>query len=342
MPAAEAGFFPLDRQLELGREGWSPGLARDVVWLSGALPSLGLVREALVRLGGPPLALSTIWNQVQKAGRRFRAWEEEERAQGQQLGEPERPGEAERSSSVRLGVALDGALVHIREEGWKELKVGVVFQVEAIAGREGGRAVQPTYVAHLGGPEVLGEKVWAEARRRGWEQVPETLVLGDGAAWIWNQAALHFGTSRQVVDWWHAKAHLTAAGRLLYPEGSAALTHWLQSREERLYQGGAPQIAQELAMRAAQKGANSSELTQAATYFRTHQARMQYRTVRTQGWPIGSGVVESGAKQFKARLCGPGMRWSRSGAQHMVALRAAVLSQRFDPIWNAAVNSPPF
>ena len=38
-------------------------------------------------------------------------------------------------------------------------------------------------------------------------------MFGDGAPWIWNQAALHFGASRQVVDWYHAKQHLAAAGR---------------------------------------------------------------------------------------------------------------------------------
>ena len=57
------------------------------------------------------------------------------------------------------------------------------------------QAVQTSYVAHLGGPDRLGERVWAEARRRGWEQAQDTVVIGDGAAWIWNQAALHFGAS---------------------------------------------------------------------------------------------------------------------------------------------------
>jgi len=68
---------------------------------------------------------------------------------------------------------------------------------------------------------------------------------------------------------------------------------------------------------------------------------MDYLEMRIQGWVIGSGMVESGAKQFKARLAGPGMRWSRSGAERMLPIRSAILSGRFDHVWLSAQNSPP-
>jgi hypothetical protein len=51
-------------------------------------------------------------------------------------------------------------------------------------------------------------------------------------------------------------------------------------------------------------------------------------------------MVESGAKQFKARFSGPGMRWSRQGAENLLPVRAAVLSGRFDQMGNAAKNLP--
>ena len=53
-----------------------------------------------------------------------------------------------------------------------------------------------------------------------------------------------------------------------------------------------------------------------------------------------SGMVESGGKQFKARFCGPGMRWSRSGAQNLLPVRTAILSHRFDQRWHTVYNSP--
>ena len=71
---------------------------------------------------------------------------------------------------------------------------------------------------------------------------------------------------------------------------------------------------------------------------------MQYQDCRDAGWPIGSGMVESGAKQFKARGTGPGMRWRRPGAQRVLAVRSAFLTgpDRFDVLWDRAyTNSPP-
>jgi hypothetical protein len=272
-----------------------------------------------------------------------------------------------------MGVALDGALIYIRDEQWKELKIGDVFDVAVQSTRDSetgevvdlAHAVNNRYVAYLGGPEMLGELLWAEARCCGWEQAQDTIVLGDGAAWIWNQAALHFGRSHQVVDWYHAKQHLAEAARLFKGEGTSSYQRWLNSRTTLLYQGHAARIAAELD-KAARKPpattdtssqttkvpsaaatpksappAKQEALAREAAYFRTNHLRMNYLEMREEEWPIGSGVIESGAKQFKARFTGPGMRWSRQGAENLIPLRAAVLSNHFDTSWAAAKNLPP-
>lgn len=348
MPAVKAGFSPLDRQLGLGDKVWSEGVEREVVWLSGAVPSFALVAEVLQRLGQINLAQASIWRSVQEAGSRFQAVEEAERVRANTLPEQWEPPSRGEVKDQRMGVAMDGASIHIRNEGWKDLKIGVVFDiaVRPTQERETGEvvslahAVNNHYVAHLGGPEVVGEKTWALARREGWEQAQDTVVLGDGAPWIWNQAALHFGQSHQVVDWYHAKEHRVAAARLLHPEGTPAFTRWLNNHETLLYQGHAEKVANELETAAGKGAANAAELTTAAGYFRTNQRRMNYLEMREGEWPIASGVVESGAKQFKARFAGPGMRWSRTGAENLLPIRAAVLSHNFDAMWDAAKNLP--
>jgi hypothetical protein len=63
---------------------------------------------------------------------------------------------------------------------------------------------------------------------------------------------------------------------------------------------------------------------------------MQYQAFLEDGYPIGSGTVESGVKQFKLRLTGAGMRWSRKAAEEMLVIRGAVMGQRFDALWDAA------
>ena len=50
-------------------------------------------------------------------------------------------------------------------------------------------------------------------------------------------------------------------------------------------------------------------------------------------------MVESGCKQFRERFTGPGMRWSRPGAEHLLPVRAAILSHQFDNLWAAAYRS---
>lgn len=248
-----------------------------------------------------------------------------------------------------MGVSMDGASIHIRTEGWKDVKIGVIFDVavrptqekKSGEGIDLAHAVNNSYVAHLGGPEVLGEMTWAEARQRGWEQAQDTVVIGDGAPWIWHQAALHFTTSHQVVDWYHAKQHLVTAARLMKPEGTTAFRRWLNSRETLLYQGHADKIANQLEKAATKDPAKTDELVTTAGYFKNNHRRMNYIELREDEWPIGSGMVESGAKQFKARFSGPGMRWSRTGAQNLLPIRAAVLSARFNQLWTAAKNLPP-
>jgi hypothetical protein len=67
-----------------------------------------------------------------------------------------------------------------------------------------------------------------------------------------------------------------------------------------------------------------------------------YMQCFAEGYPIGSGAIESGVKQYKTRLAGPGMRWSRPGAERMLVIRSAVLNGAFDLLWRVAEFLPPF
>jgi hypothetical protein len=41
------------------------------------------------------------------------------------------------------------------------------------------------------------------------------------------------------------------------------------------------------------------------------------------------------------RFAGPGMHWSRVGAERLFPVRSAIMSSRFDERWRQAYNSPP-
>lgn len=321
---------------------------REMVWLSGAASSYQLVAEVFARIGQLTIAPMSAWRMSQAVGSQLQKLSEQYRSEANRLPQQEDAPVARPGERVRLGVALDGVMLHLRAEGWKECKLADLYEVavrpavdeETGEVVERAHAVKQSYVAHLGGPEVMGELAWAEAQRRGWEQAADTQVLGDGAAWIWNQAALHFGDSHQLVDWYHAKTYLFQAAQFLYTEGSSAYTRWLKQHETLLYQGHAASIAQHLLAAATANPTNAEALTSVATYFQRNQLRMNYLEMRELEWPIGSGMVESGAKQYKARFASTGMRWSRSGAQNLLPIRSAILSHNFDQRFAAALALP--
>jgi hypothetical protein len=319
-----------------------------MTWLSGIV-DYRKAEEILERVGQIPASDSSIRRQAQEWGAKFRAIAEEERIRSN-LFQGRWGGPCSVSSPKgKMGVAMDGSMIYILGEGWKELKIGCVFdvQVRPTLDRETGdrvelaHAVHNSYVAHLGGPEPFGEMVWAEAARRDWEQAAETEVVGDGAPWIWNLAGDHFYDSHQIVDWFHATEHLGKVARLLKGEGTLAATRWYNASKSTLFEGHAARIARELTAAARTRPVIADTLKKEAGYFLKNQRRMNYQEMREDGWVIGSGMVESGAKQFKARFTGPGMRWSREGAEKLIPVRAAIMGGRFEELWHSARNSPP-
>lgn len=228
-------------------------------------------------------------------------------------------------------------MMNIRGEGWKEFKVGTVFDVEPRTGRdprtgeevEQPYAVNTHYVAVLGEVSQFSLALWALAVRYQVATALRSAVIADGAEWEWNLADDDFPDSNQIVDWYHADEHLAEAAQALYPDDPAAAAQWRHQMHTPLFAGQIWRIVRDL---------ERASLSTHAHYFHTHQRRMQYQEFREEGFPIGSGTVESGVKQFKARLTGPGMRWSRPNAQRMPVIRSAVLGDEddFDTLWAAA------
>ncbi len=73
-------------------------------------------------------------------------------------------------------------------------------------------------------------------------------------------------------------------------------------------------------------------------YLRKRESLMQYPQFRRDGWPIGSGMVESAQKNVvEARLKGTGMHWERKNVNPMLALRNAICNDRWKEMWRKAV-----
>lgn len=347
------GFFPLDSQLRV-TAGWSEQVAKPAVWLIGQVDD-DFAEEVFSKIGGVCLSDTSIWRQQQRWGEQIRVQEGLRATAANALPLRGQVGPNTLRDAKNCGVAMDGAMIHVRQEGWKELKVGCVFEIALqpeiicetgetewwVRHTNQAHAVHNSYVGVLGGPEKFGQQLWAEALRRRLPHAHDSLVCGDGALWIWNLALEHFGDSRQVVDWYHATEHLYKAAHRAFGEGSAEALRQAKALATLLYQGHANQIALTLREWADEFPAGAKELRSEAGYFENNKRRMQYLELREDGFPIGSGMVESGCKQFRARFNGAGMRWSRTGAERLIPVRAAIMSNRFDEVWHAAYNSPP-
>jgi hypothetical protein len=335
-------FFPLDRRLKISRVGWSERVQKQVVKLA-ARGSYGEAVELYRDLVGVSLQKTTAWQRTQERGQRLRA--ERERQAEQYWAPPKRqqliPGEP--LEAVNKAVSVDGAMVYILGEEWKEVKVGCVFEYATRARydrrtqewTEGVTAQQQSYTAHLGEPEPFSQLLAAEAERRGFYRAQQRAGIGDGAKWIWNMMSLCFPTVHEIVDWSHALSHLWQAAHVAYADNQSAAKRWVKPREDALWQGQVPTVVADIERLKEDVPDQAAQLETEAGYFRHNARRMQYQELREEGYPVGSGTVESGCKNLVAmRMRGPGMRWSRPGAENVLALRAECLSQRWEEAWS--------
>ena len=337
------GFFPLDRQLGISSRGWSERLEKQVVKLTVRADSFGEAVAEYEELVGLRLLKTTAWERSQERGERLR---KERMVQAEKAWQaPKRqaimPGEA--LEAVNKAVSMDGVKVNIVGEGWKEVKVGCIFEFETQRGyrrrskekEDLVKAKHQSYTAYLGEPEPFGKLLSAEAERRGYDRAQKRASVGDGAKWIWNLTGLCFPTSWEIVDWYHGLDHLWAVSRLTHGEGTASGKRWVKRRKDDLWLGQVQTVIE--AIEALTQGLSTKaqqEVQTQAGYFRNNARRMQYQEFREEGYPLGSGTVESGCKNLVTRrMKGPGMRWSRNGAQNMLALRAEYLSNRWDEAW---------
>jgi hypothetical protein len=225
----------------------------------------------------------------------------------------------------RLYVGMDGTSAHI-DGHWHEVKTGVVY--EGRPGADGlDTAAGARYVAVQENSERFGERLYTQAAQAGVTLGGETVVIGDGAEWIWNVAAHHYPGATQVVDYWHACEHVHALGRAYYGEGSKQEQRWAREHCRALREQGPGKLLGALARMRPKSEEQAEAVRLARGYFGRNRQRMQYQQFRAAGMMIGSGPVEAACKVVVGqRLKGAGMRWSASGADAVLAARAALLS----------------
>lgn len=217
----------------------------------------------------------------------------------------------------------------------REAKLGAVF-IQTTTDKNGEPIRDDGSTSYVGSIETsdeFGKRLYMESLRRGISHAKKQIVLGDGAAWVWNLADTHFPDALQIVDFFHSAEHLGIIAALLYPNDKKKREKWWKKMRKKLADGKVNNIINEL-RNMPLKEKEKAEMDKALTYFENNKDKMHYDRYRREGLFIGSGVIEAGCKcVIGIRLKQSGMHWSVRGANAIIALRCLVESAHFEDYW---------
>jgi hypothetical protein len=138
-----------------------------------------------------------------------------------------------------------------------------------------------------------------------------------------------------VVDFIHVLEYLWKAAEDLHPTHSAR-AGFVQATARDLLEGHAPQVVADLRARLhARPGDDPAPgLQRAIAYLHAKAPYLHYHIALALGWPIATGVIEGCCRHLvKDRLDITGARWSLTGAEAILLLRAVIANGDFEKYW---------
>ena len=329
VPHARRAIFPLDRALALLPGRLTPLLQDQLAHLGAWMP-FAQAAGLLASFTHTQVSESTAQRQTEAVGVAYEAV---------QLAEVERIEhdwpEVE-AGPAKLVVSADGAMVPLVGGEWAEVKTVVVSEVGDTLEVDG-KQVVPThthsYFSRLTDAERFQRLSLGELTRRRLETTEQVAGVNDGAEWIQSFLDYHCPQAVRILDFPHAAERICQIGDVVLGEGTAATAAWRTEQLHQLKHDGAAALLPKLRTFAAAQ-LTVPVVSENLAYLEKRVAQMAYPTFQAQGWPIGSGPVESGNKLVvEARLKGAGMHWARASVNPMLTLRNAVCNDRWAEAW---------
>jgi hypothetical protein len=350
--------YPLDEALGLEAGFFSPALGR-LLALIATLCTFVQGSEIAERLLGIAISPKGLWKVTQRLGQAaWKAMNDTAQRYADVRTAPDQPAPENAPDTVLLGT--DGCMLGMQRrstrrhrtdpstplpplpplpkeegEGFRENKTGVILlpaeRTELSPGRHS--VVRRYLVSCLGTADEVFNLLWAKLQLLGWLG-PNTVVVivGDGAKWIWNRAAL-FANRCEILDFWHAAEHAWDTARILYGAESKKTIEWATAVVDLLRAGKVDDVIALLERMKPKRQSRSQQLlcekaiVDLLEYYTDNRTRMRYDEYLAKGYGIGSGAIESAHKQVThARMRQAGMRWSEAGARRMLALRVLLLN----------------
>jgi hypothetical protein len=323
LPAGQV-FFPLDAELGLLPGQYTPQLYESLVRLSAWMP-FAAAAETLAALLGVPASAASAVRAAEAAGAAYVA------LQDAQVAELEREAPPAPVGPTQVAVSADGAMVPLLHGQWNEVRTLVIGEVQATAKGEV-HTQDHSYFSRLASAEAFTRLALVETHARGLEHSAQVAALMDGADWLQGLVDHHCPRAVRILDFAHAGQRIGEIGQALFgatPQAQVWTEQWLHSLK---HEGPEPLLAE---LRTQQAHHPTLELlAKHLAYLEKRQAHMRYPAFSQQGWPIGSGMVESANKNVvEARLKGTGMHWHPAHVNPMLALRNILCSDRWATAW---------
>jgi hypothetical protein len=348
-------FFPLDEALGLLPGQCTPRLYEGLVLLSAWMP-FGRAVSTLATLLGVQLSKASAVRATERAGAAYVARQTAEVVRLEQETPPAPAGGA------RMVVSADGAMVPLRGGEWGEVRTLAIGVVPAPAENPSDaarrRTEEITYFSRFTTAETFTQQALVETHRRGLEHAGQVAAVMDGADWLQGLADHHCPRALRILDFAHAAQHIAAIGQALWPASNSQANDsqandsqandsqandtqpndtqaaaWITQWTHRLKHEGPQPLLAELRQLQAQYP-DCKPLCNNYAYLAKREAQLHYPEFIQQGWPIGSGMVESANKSVvEARLKGAGMHWQRTHVDPMLALRNLVCNDRWSQEW---------
>lgn len=327
-------FIPADEALGLA-SGYSPHLQELAALFTSKMPVAegSAVLERATGIKMPPATMDRVAKRVAEEAKRKRARQDEQARLG--LGLP--LGLDKLKPTDTLIIMVDAWNIRERDdwgrterlrragkepERWHWVYTGTVFRL-AERTCKGGRPViaERGFVATREGLPALAEQLHAEALRRGLGKIHRVLLMGDGAAWIWNLAEDRFQEAVQRVDLYHIKEHLWALARELHPHHPVEAQSWVKKMKGKLLRSQAPKVVENIEQALGALGTESRLAVQKeVNYLKEHSGRMDYAQARQRGEPCGTGAIESTCRQFQCRFKRTGQFWTKTGDDGLLCI----------------------
>lgn len=298
----------------------------NLVRLCGWMPFERAV-ETLAGILGVRISPSSAIRMTEKAGAAYVA------LQTEAVAELERQAPKAPAGAEQMVFSGDGAMVPVLHGEWKEVRTLVIGEVRTSpAGETHSEAL--SYFSRLASAEEFTRLTLVETHRRGLENSQQVGAVVDGAEWLQGLIDYHVPQAVRILDFAHAAQRLSAIALSLPTSAEPAPSARIEQWRRQLKEEGAHGILQELHSLHAQYSDNQV-LAEHLAYLEKRTDQMCYPQFIKQGWPIGSGIVESANKLVvEARLKGAGMHWQPAHVNPILALRNIICSGRWDEAWS--------